>query len=123
GAHGAEVFVSLEAQIDLRSEEPPQHGPELFGDRPHVDGSWLERLPPTEREELPGQARRAVGRVVDLAEAIAKRWLVRMSEQEVGVSLDDGQEVVEVVRDASGEPSERLEALRLVELFEELRAL
>ena len=38
-------------------------------------------------------------------------------EQQVGVAEDRGEQVVEVVRDAAGEPADRFHLLRLPELL------
>ena len=44
----------------------------------------------------------------------------RPSSSGLGVAADHGQEVVEVVGDAAGEPPDRLELLRLPQLLLEL---
>ena len=90
-----------------------------------VDDRRLEDLVAAEREQLARQVgrlrrpacmmRAAVSRVESLAFGSA-------SEQ-LGVSVDRRQHVVEVVRDAAGEAAERLEPLRLEELVAQPVAL
>ena len=67
-----------------------------------------QRLPAREGQQLPHQARGAVGVLLDLHDVLEGRIgrLVRV-EQEVGRHHDGGQHVVEVVRDAAGELADR----------------
>ena len=53
----------------------------------------------------------------------AQRMLfaARLLQQHLGVAADDGEQVVEVVGDAAGEPADGLHLLRLAELLLELR--
>ena len=77
----------------------------------------LHDVPAGEDQELAGQRRRALGRPPDLHHVGADRAVgVELLGDEDGVVEDDGEQVVEVVGDASGELAEALEALRLVEL-------
>ncbi len=76
-----------------------------------------QRLAARERQQLPHQARRPVGVLLDLHDVLERRIgrLVRV-EQEVGRHHDGGQHVVEVVRDAAGELADRFHAGALVDL-------
>ena len=64
-------------------------------------------------------AARALGGLLDLLDDRARSGSsarARSSEQ-LAVAEDDGEQVVEVVRDAAGEPADRLHLLRLAELL------
>ena len=76
-----------------------------------------------ERQQLPHQARRPVGVLLDLHDVLERRIgrPVRV-EQEVGRHHDGAEQIVEVVRDVAGEPADRLHLLLLGDLVLE-RAL
>ncbi len=70
-----------------------------------------------EGEQLPHQARRPVGILLDLHDVLERRVARLVSvEQEVGRHHDGGEHVVEVVGDAAGELADHLHLLGLVEL-------
>ena len=55
--------------------------------------------------------------LLDLLGVPPQPLVLLAGDQELGVAADRGQEVVEVVRDAAGEPADRLHLLRLAELL------
>ncbi len=88
-----------------------------------LDHLRAQRLLAREREQLPHQARGPVGVLPDLHDVLERRIgrLVRV-QQEVGRHHDGAEQIVEVVRDAAGEPADRLHLLLLRDLVFE-RAL
>ena len=84
---------------------PPHDVAEREDPRPHC-------LPPAERQQLMRQARAANDRLLDFADFAARRIVGRqLHEQQVRRSHDAHEDVVEVVRDAAGEPPDRFELL------------
>ena len=84
----------------------------------------LQRLPAGERQQLPGQlggAFHGFGNRVDVAAAPFFRQFA--AAQEVGRGADDGQQIVEIVRDAAGQLPDRFHLLRLAQRFLALAAL
>ena len=69
-----------------------------------------------EREELLRQRRRPRSGLDDLLEIVTLRLVGRRVQRESGITHDRGQQIVEVVRDSSGQLSERFHLLRLSEL-------
>ena len=66
-------------------------------------------------------ARGALGGVLDFDDRRPHLGMVlQLQREELGVAEDDRHDVVEVVRDAAGEPADRLHLLRLPVLFLEL---
>ena len=80
----------------------------------------LEHRLPAEREQLSGHRCRAVAGLTNLLEVVARRLLVLVGQQHVGVTGNHRQQVVEVVGDAAGQLTERLHLLRLQQLLLQL---
>ena len=77
---------------------------------------------PAERQELTRQLRRRLAGLLDFADVAAVRLgrQVGILEQQLAISEDGRQHVVEVVGDAAGEPSDGIHLLRLVVLLLEI---
>ncbi len=113
--HRSRPCTGVELHL-LADQAAQQHG-EIGQRVTEIQHLRPQRLPARERQQLPHQARRAVGVLLDLHDVLEGRIgrLVRV-EQEVGRHHDGGQHVVEVVRDAAGELADGLHLLRLREL-------
>ena len=75
----------------------------------------LDRAIPGERQHLARQITAPLGHGVDLVDVDAERIaLAEPPLQERAARVDDGEEVVEVVRDAARQAPDRLESLRLL---------
>ena len=85
---------------------------------PSANSRGPRGLAAAEREQLPRQPGAALDRLLDLGRFVARRIVGRqLHQQQVGRAHDAHQDVVEVVRDAAGEPADRFELLRLAQLF------
>ena len=81
-------------------------------------------LAAAEHEQLAGERGGAVGGAADLLDVVAHRVVARqLALGEADAGEDHGQQVVEVVRDAARELSDRLQALGLWQARLELGAL
>ena len=99
------------------AEQPLEHPADLGEHGVQVERTRLQHLTPPEREQLLRQLGGAVGGALDLAQVARElRVVVRALEQQRRIARDPGQEVVEVVCDAAGEPAEALELLGAQEL-------
>ena len=78
-----------------------------------------EDLLAAEGQELAGQAGGALGRPSGSAPRYSRRGSsgAELAEQQLAVAHDDGQQVVEVVGDAAGQPAHRLHLLGLPQLL------
>ena len=88
-----------------------------------IDGPGKHRLPAAEGEQLPreiGGALRGRGDAFDILRGRGRQVL--LPEEQLGVALDDGEDVVEIVRDARGEQADGLHLLRLQHLLFEAAA-
>ena len=81
-------------------------------------------LAAAERQHLPGELGGAIGGAVDLLGVGAARIVgAHPVDDDVGVAEDRGEQVVEVVSDAAGQPSHGFHLLRVTEQLLELHAL
>ena len=116
--HSAQVGGEWHGEVNVRSDQPSQ---QFFGagqDGPEIHDLGLEHLLAAEREQLAGKGRRALGGFANLIDVVAP-GIVRgeIFQQQIPVAGDHGQEVVEVVRDASRQATHRFHFLRLAQLL------
>ena len=82
--------------------------------RPHIEHLRRQRLPPGKGQKLAGELRGAVDRVRNRIDVTAAPVLAEIAAaQEVGRRADDGEKVVEIVRDAAGQLADRIHLLGL----------
>ena len=113
----AERRLRTQDELDLVSEQPLQQARDVGEHGVQVERARLEHLAAAEGEQLLRQLGGAVGGSLDLGEVARElRVAVGSLEQQRRVAGDAGQEVVEVVCDAAGEPAEALELLGVQEL-------
>ena len=118
---GSAIFdLDLDPGADQRTNQL-RHALDLRADIEYLRFQWL---PAGKRQQLRGQFRcpfHGFGNRVDIAAAALLRQLA--AAKEIGRGTDDGQEIVEVVRDAAGELADGLHLLRLPQRFLALAAL
>ncbi len=123
-ASGASTAARIGGEDDVFSDEASQQLLDVLHQSVEIDDLGLEDLATAEREQLLGQGRGPVRRAVDLIHVLAPGVIGRqIGEEQVGVSADGGEDVVEVVGDAAGEPADRLHLLRLDDLLLETAPL
>ena len=111
-------------QIDVLADQSSQHPLDVGDHRVEVDGLRLQQLPPSEGEQLPHELGGPISCARDLL-GVATEPVAGFEalEQELAVARDRGQQVIEVVGDAAGEPADGLQPLRLEQLGLERLAL
>ncbi len=111
-------------QGDVHPEQPGEHLLHLADQRIETDDLGRDDLRPAEREQLPRQRRGAFAGAADLRQLGVHRVAHRQRmHAHVGRGVDDGQQVVEVVRDAAGQPADAVHLLRVLELDLQLGVL
>jgi len=114
GDHRGRVEVDVE--LHVRREGGARQPERLAHDGGDVDRAWRGAALPADGEDLLDQVARPQRGVADVdlgvAEVAARLSLVH---RELGEPEHAGEDVVEVVRDAGGEATDRLEALALLE--------
>ena len=115
GAHPGRPARKVHGQLDVLADQPPHHPVQGSDDQVHVENHRLGHLLAREREELTGQHGGALGRGLDLPGAAFTRCSGKQVEQGFAVPHENGQDIVEVVRDSARQPSDCLHFLRLEE--------
>ena len=104
--------------MDRLADKPAQQHLQLRQDIVELQRLRPQRLPARERQQLANQARRPVGVLLDLHDVLKGR--IRrpvIGEQQIGVTDDGGQHIVEIVRDPACELTDRLHFLALREVL------
>ena len=96
-------------QGDVLAQHALQHGADIGDDFVQINVARLHDLFAAEHEQLLDEFAGAVGGGPDLAEGFFRRRRQGLGLQEqVGVALNDGEDVVEIVGDAGGQLADRL---------------
>ncbi len=124
GLDGAEFGAGHHDQVDVLADQAREHL-QVFGDDfVQVDDLRRQHLLAAEGEQLARKRGGAFGGAGDFLSGTAKFGVGRHAlEQEFRVAGDHHQQVIEVVRDASGETADGFHFLRLAELLLEGAAL
>src|SRR5438876_10580026 len=124
GLHGAERRIEPRREVDVLAQQAAQHLLDVGHEAVQADDARLQHLLAAEGEQLPGEPRRPVCGLADFLGVVAARVTGgQVFEQQVDVARDRGEDVVEVVRDAAGQPAHRFHLLRLAQLLLEQHAL
>lgn len=100
------------ADVDVFTDESANHVLRVFDRRCEIESTGRHRLPTAEGEELSGQRRGAVGRASDFVHRFAHGGC--LSSDDVRVSGDYGDDVVEVVGHPPGEAPQRLDTFHVL---------
>ena len=110
-------------QRDVLAEQAPRHRGQIRDERVDVEDGELARPLAAEGEELTRQRRGAIDGHQDLGQILLRHLVRQLGLEEARVAGDDGQQVVEIVRDAAGHPADDFHLLRLAQLRFEQPAL
>ena len=118
GEHAREAGGAPRLDADLVPDEAPQHLVRVGDDRVEVEDLRIDDLLARERQQLTHELSGALGGCGDLLEALAERAVAfDVETSELDVPGDPGEDVVEVVGDAAGQPAEHLHLLRVQQLL------
>ncbi len=122
--HAVQARRRHHRQLDVLADQPAQHRLHGGHHRVQVEHLGLQHLLAAEGQELPGERGGAVrGRAHERGVAVDRVLRPQPRQDHLGAPRDDGEQVVEVVRDAAREPADRLHLLGLAELLLELAPL
>ncbi len=107
----------IQLQRHVFTQKPPEHFRHVADDLVQIQSFGLDELAPAEGQQLAGEAGRPLGRLDDLLSG-TRGGLVQLSHaQQRSMPVDDGEDVVEIMRHAAGELADSLHLLRLAQLF------
>ena len=121
GAHAAELRRQHGHERDMLADQPPQHAVHLRDHAIEIEHFGLQHLSAAVREQLSRQRCRSLGGFANLFHVPpfrVPRW--KIPEQELRVAEDGGEQVVEIVGDATRELAHGFHLLRLPELLFEM---
>ena len=102
-------------QLDPLAERLGQHRFEIGEDAVQAEAHRPQHLTSRKRQQLIRQARRPHRRVVRVSSVDPLRAVLgQIVHQQLGRHQNDGEQVVEVVRHAAGEPADRLHLVRVL---------
>src|SRR5215469_15881633 len=114
----AEGWIKRRFDRDLLADDSSEHGPQVGHQMIQVDQLGLQHLSATEGEQLFRKYARSICSIQNLFQlvsfCISGRWVV---QQHLRIAADDGKQIVEIVSDASSQPSYGLHLVSLTEAF------
>src|SRR2546430_9269762 len=99
------------------ANQAAEHFFEILHQRVEVEDLWLENLAAAEGQKLASERSGAIGGVINAGETAAEFMAGGAIQQELAVAANYGEEVIEVVRDTSGEAADGFHFLRLAKLL------
>ena len=123
-AHVAGILRQGQSQHHVLADHAPQHLLEVFDQVVQTEHHRLEHLLAAERQQLAGESGRSLGRFANLREIRLSTAVRRhLFSQQVDVSENRCEDVVEVMRHAARQPPDGFHFLRLPQLPLELLAV
>ena len=111
-------IAKLDLDLDPAAHQRADQLRDALDLRADIEHLRRQRLAPGKGQQLAGQLRCAIHRVRNRIDVTAAAILAQIAAaQEVGGGADDGQQVVEIVRDAAGQLAHRIHLLRLAKRF------
>src|SRR5579872_5967400 len=117
GACSSQIGCQLGLQLNSFADERLQGALHIGDNAIHIHDLQFEQLFTTESQQLASQGCRSLGCLVNGFDlAIHRTAFAGVFEQDFRVSADHHQQIIEVVRDATGQPADGFHLLRLPEL-------
>jgi len=124
GLEAADLRLEISAHGDVLPDHTLQHLLHVAHSIVDVEDAQVKGLAAAEGEQLMRERRRKVRGLADFREMLVHPMLVLdLPDHQVAVAEDRGQDVVEIVRDPTGEPAHRIHLLRLQQFLLEALAL
>jgi len=103
-------------EVDPFAHHVAQERRDRLHDVVEVDHPQLQHLPAPDRQQLPGERRRAFGCAHDRAYALPElHVLSELGQDQRGLTVNDREQVVEVVGDSAGQSADRVQPLALAQ--------
>ena len=116
--------IGLCDQFDIFPNQALQHGVVLSDQLMRIHRSGLDHLFAAECQQLTGEIHRTLARPANLLHPLPRRVLLLvLTKQQIAVTVDYRQQVVEIVGHPTGQPADAFQLLRLLKLLLQLQAL
>ena len=110
--------------LDLLADQPAQHLTRLLHHGIAVQQARFEHRFPAEQQQLTGQQCGPLTGITNGCQVVTQPIIDREAiDQRLGVAVDDGQEIVEIMRDSTRKLTDCLHLLGLAQLFFEPDAI
>ena len=110
----AQVGGEAELELDLITGDAAEDLGDLADERVEIDDLHLGLLPAAELEDLPRNGHGLEAGAVDFLEVLLRRGHARdLGCDDLTVTVDDGEQIVEIMGDAARQQADRVEFLRL----------
>ena len=114
----AEISTGLNLNMNILTDEAGKKVGYFHDDLVKVEDRRLEDLLAAESQQLADEGLRAVRALHDFRQFAAETVITGLDgKSQLRIAADDGQKIVEIVRDTAGQPAERLHFLRLAKLL------
>src|ERR1700687_2673645 len=114
----AEILTGPNLNTNVLADEAGKKIGYFHNDLVKVEDRRLEDLLAAESQQLAHEGLRAVRALHDFRYFAAETVIAGLDwKGQLRIAADDGQEIVEIVRDTAGKPAERLHFLRLAQLL------
>ena len=122
--HASKRWRQHHRDLNLLADQPAQHLTRLLHHGVAVQQARFEHRFPAEQQQLAGQQRRPLTGITNGCQVVTHPIIDRETiDQHLGVAVDDGQEIVEIVRDSARKLTDCLHLLGLPQLFFEPDAI
>ena len=122
--HPGGLRVEHGSEFDILADQALQHSLGIPGYGVQIERPRPDDLFAAKGEQLAGESGRMIPRLLDLRGVrLQGRVGSQLLRQQAGVPVNDGKQVIEIVRHASRKPPDALQFLSLPELFLQLLLL
>ena len=118
GQDTAQMGIERGGEGDVFADEAAEHAFGIADGGIEVERTGLDDLLAAEGEELAGEGGCAFAGLADFLGAVPQGAVgIEAAGEEIGIAIDDGEQVIEIVSDTAGEASDAFQFLRLAELL------
>ena len=118
GLHERQLGPEAQHDLHVFPDEASEHRPHVGHDHVQVEQRRLDDLLAAEGQQLAREPRGARARLLNLRDVrLARIVRIEIGQQQLAVPQNHGQQIVEVVRHAAGQPSDGFHLLRLLILL------
>ena len=124
GFHRSELRIGRERILDVLADQAREHLAHFGDDGVQVDHARLQHLHAAEGQQLARHGNGAAGGFLNLLHAFLVESVRAFAVlEQIAIAADDGQQIIEVVRDAARQPAHGFHFVGLAQSFFELPLL